>query len=78
MNHIAPASGNPLRESRPAGVGMILGGHVRVGLEDNLYIARGKLAESNAVLVARAARIVEELGERVATPAEARSLLGLQ
>lgn len=57
---------------------VILGGHVRVGLEDNLYIARGKLAESNAVLVARAARIVEELGERVATPAEARSLLGLQ
>lgn len=57
---------------------VILGGHVRVGLEDNLYIARGKLAEGNAVLVARAARIVEELGERVATPAEARSLLGLQ
>ena len=57
---------------------VILGGHVRVGLEDNLYIARGKLAEGNAVLVARAARIVEELGERVATPAEARSLLGLK
>jgi uncharacterized protein (DUF849 family) len=57
---------------------VILGGHVRVGLEDNLYLARGKLAEGNAPLVARAARIVHELGERVATPAEARSILGLQ
>jgi len=56
---------------------VILGGHVRVGLEDNLYMARGALAEGNAPLVARAARIVAELGERVATPAEARALLGL-
>jgi len=57
---------------------VILGGHVRVGLEDNLYLARGQLAEGNAPLVARAARIVEELGERVATPAEARAILGLR
>lgn len=56
---------------------VILGGHVRVGLEDNLYLARGELAEGNAPLVARAARIVVELGERVATPAEARGLLRL-
>jgi uncharacterized protein (DUF849 family) len=56
---------------------VVLGGHVRVGLEDNLYLARGELAPGNAPLVARAARIITELGERVATPAEARSLLGL-
>ncbi len=54
---------------------VILGGHVRVGLEDNLYLARGVLAEGNAPLVARAKRIVEELGERTATPAEARAIL---
>lgn len=57
---------------------VILGGHVRVGLEDNLYLSRGQLAQGNAPLVARAARIVEELGERVATPKEARELLGLR
>ena len=54
---------------------VILGGHVRVGLEDNLYLARGVLAEGNAPLVARARRIVEELGEHAASPAEARTIL---
>jgi uncharacterized protein (DUF849 family) len=56
---------------------VILGGHVRVGLEDNLYLARGVLAPGNAALVQRAVRIVEELGGTVATPAEARRILGL-
>jgi uncharacterized protein (DUF849 family) len=56
----------------------ILGGHVRVGLEDNLYIAKGKLATGNAQLVERAVTIVEALGAAVATPAEARQILGLQ
>ena len=56
---------------------VVLGGHVRVGLEDNLYLSRGVLAPGNAALVARAVTIVEALGERVATPAEARALLGL-
>lgn len=56
---------------------VILGGHVRVGLEDNLYLARGVLAPGNASLVERAVRIVEELGGSVATPAEARRILGL-
>jgi uncharacterized protein (DUF849 family) len=56
---------------------VILGGHVRVGLEDNLYLARGKLSPGNAPLVARAAAIIEALGDAVATPAEARGLLGL-
>lgn len=56
---------------------MILGGHVRVGLEDNLYLARGVLAPGNAPLVARAARIVHDLGGSVASPSEARAMLGL-
>lgn len=54
---------------------VILGGHVRVGLEDNLYFARGVLAEGNAPLVARARRIIEELGEHAASPDEARNIL---
>jgi uncharacterized protein (DUF849 family) len=53
------------------------GGHVRVGLEDNLYLDRGVLAPSNAALVERAARLVEALGGELATPAEARQILGL-
>jgi uncharacterized protein (DUF849 family) len=56
---------------------VLLGGHVRVGLEDNLYLARGKLAPSNAALVEKAGRIIEELGDHVATPNEAREILGL-
>lgn len=55
----------------------LLGGHVRVGLEDNIYIEKGVLAENNAALVAKAARIVRELGGTVATPDEARDMLGL-
>ncbi len=55
----------------------LLGGHVRVGLEDNIYLARGVLAPSNAALVERAARIVQDLGGRVATPQEAREMLNL-
>lgn len=53
------------------------GGHVRMGLEDNRHLARGVLAPSNAALVERAVRIVEDLGEAVATPDQARHLLGL-
>lgn len=56
---------------------VVLGGHVRVGLEDNLYLERGVLAPSNAALVEKAASIVRLLGEEVATPAEARGILGL-
>jgi uncharacterized protein (DUF849 family) len=54
---------------------VLLGGHVRVGLEDNLYLAKGELAPSNAALVEKAARIIELLGDGVATPAEARQVL---
>ena len=56
---------------------VLLGGHPRVGLEDNLYLEKGKLAPSNAALVEKAARIIEILGDHVATPTEARRLLGL-
>jgi len=56
---------------------VLLGGHPRVGLEDNIYLEKGKLAPSNAALVEKAARIVEVLGDHLATPAEARQILGL-
>lgn len=56
---------------------VLLGGHVRVGFEDNLYLRRGVLAPSNAVLVEEAAEIVAHLGCEVAGPGEARGLLGL-
>jgi len=56
---------------------VILGGHVRVGLEDNLYLERGVFAPTNAALVERAVTIVTALGERPATPAKAREILGL-
>jgi 3-keto-5-aminohexanoate cleavage enzyme len=56
---------------------LLLGGHVRVGLEDNVYYRRGELATSNAQLVERAVRLAHELNREVATPGQARSLLGL-
>ncbi len=59
-------------------VGVILGGSVRVGLEDNLYLARGELAKSNADLVAKIRRIVAELGFDIAGPNEARQILKLK
>jgi uncharacterized protein (DUF849 family) len=57
---------------------VLLGGHVRVGLEDNLYLAKGQLAPSNAALVEKAVTIVDVLGDYVATPAEARLMLKMQ
>lgn len=56
---------------------VLLGGHVRVGLEDNIYLSRGELANGNAPLVERAAAIIESIGAQVASPAEARSIIGL-
>ena len=56
----------------------ILGGNVRVGLEDNLFIGRGRLAKSNAELVGKIRRILEELGLEAASPAEAGQLLRLK
>jgi uncharacterized protein (DUF849 family) len=56
----------------------MMGGNVRVGLEDSLFIARGKPATSNAEQVSKIRRIIEELGYEIATPADARSMLGLK
>jgi 3-keto-5-aminohexanoate cleavage enzyme len=60
-----------------AALAILLGGHVRVGFEDNVWYSKGRLAKSNAELVARVVRIAEELGREIATPAEARRLFGL-
>jgi len=57
---------------------VLLGGHCRVGLEDNLYLEKGQLAKSNAEQVAKMARIIRELGSEPATPDEARQILGLK
>ena len=54
-----------------------MGGHVRVGFEDNVYYHKGVLAESNAELVARVKRIADECGRPVASPEEARKMLGV-
>jgi uncharacterized protein (DUF849 family) len=56
---------------------VLLGGHVRVGLEDNLYLERGVLA-SNEALVSKAINIIELMGARAVTPAEAREKLKLR
>ena len=57
---------------------VMMGGNVRVGLEDSLYISRGKAAKSNAEQVGKIKRIIEELGYEAATPDEARAILGLK
>lgn len=57
---------------------IIDGGHVRVGLEDNVSISKGVLAKSNGELVAKVVRMAKELGRDIATPAEAREILGLK
>jgi uncharacterized protein (DUF849 family) len=57
---------------------LLLGGNCRVGLEDNLYLDKGKMAKSNADQVAKMIRIANELGIEAATPAEARKILGLK
>lgn len=57
---------------------ILLGGHVRVGLEDNIYYRRGELSQGNAPLVARVFRLAGELGRPLATPNEARRILNLE
>lgn len=57
--------------------GILMGGHVRVGFEDNIYYSKGVLADSNAQLVERIVRIAKELGREIATPDEARRILGI-
>jgi len=61
-----------------ATLGIIMGGHARVGFEDNIFIEKGVLAKSNAELVEKVIRIARELGREIATPDEARKILGLK
>lgn len=56
-------------------MGMIMGGHVRVGLEDNIYYSKDVLAKSNVELVERVVRIAKEFGRELANPKEARKIL---
>ncbi|MFZ8804025.1 MAG: 3-keto-5-aminohexanoate cleavage protein, partial [Candidatus Calescibacterium sp.] len=57
---------------------VLLGGHARVGYEDNFYLPNGEMAKSNGELVEAAARIIREVGKEVATPEEARKILKLE
>jgi len=83
MRSLLPASANWAafgigRMQMPmAAQSVLLGGHVRVGLEDNLYLSRGVFA-TNGDLVARARQLIEHMGYEVATPDEARTILGLR
>ena len=61
-----------------AAMALVMGGHIRVGMEDNIYLDRGVLAKTNAELVERVARIVAAYGRPIASPAEARTILGLK
>jgi len=61
-----------------ATLGVMMGGHARVGFEDNIFIEKGVLAKSNAELVEKLVRIARELGREIATPDEARKILGLK
>lgn len=61
-----------------AAASIISGGHVRVGFEDNIYLEKGVLAKNNGELVSKVVRLSKELGREVATPEEARKILGLK
>jgi len=60
------------------GASLVLGGNVRAGVEDNLYLPNGEMAKSNGELIAKARQMAEDVGRRAATVAEARDLLGLK
>ena len=57
---------------------LAMGGHIRVGMEDNIFCSKGRLAKSNVEFVERAGRLIHELGKEVATPEETREILGLK
>jgi 3-keto-5-aminohexanoate cleavage enzyme len=63
---------------RLIGAALALGGNVRAGLEDNLYLPDGEMASSNGELIAKARQMAEDMGRRAATVAEAREMLGLR
>jgi len=70
-------SGVGRSEFQMAAMAIIMGGHVRVGFEDNVYIEKGILAKSNSELVEKVVRLANELGRKIATPNDARKILGL-
>ena len=70
-------SGIGRSEFEMAAMSIMMGGHVRVGFEDNVYVSKGVLAKSNGELVAKVVRLANELGRQIATPKEAREILGL-
>lgn len=72
------ATGIGRYEFSVATMAILTGGHVRVGFEDNIYISKGVLARSNRELVEKVVRIARELGREIATPQEARKILGLE
>lgn len=76
-NYVWSCAATGKQEFELGAAALILGGNVRVGLEDNLYLSKGKLAQSNADLVAKMVRIAKEFGSEIATPEEARALLHL-
>ncbi|MEG2936289.1 MAG: 3-keto-5-aminohexanoate cleavage protein, partial [Clostridium sp.] len=61
-----------------AAMAIIDGGHVRVGFEDNVYLSKGVSAKSNGELVEKVVRLAKELGREIATPSEARKILGIK
>ena len=71
------AAGIGRNEFPVAAFGIIMGGHVRVGFEDNIYLEKGLLAKSNGELVTKAVRLAKEFGRETARPDEARKILGL-
>jgi 3-keto-5-aminohexanoate cleavage enzyme len=71
------ATGIGRHEFPMATLAIVAGGHVRVGFEDNIYLSKGVLAKSNGELVDKVVRIAKELGREIATPAEARGILGM-
>ena len=80
--HIPPGSpwsviGAGKTQFAMAMMGLIMGGHIRVGMEDNIYLKRGVLARSNAQFVERVVRLAQEYGREIASPKEAKEILGL-
>jgi len=65
-------------QMRMCTTGLLMGGNVRVGLEDNMYVEKGQMAKSNAEQVEKIIRIARELGVEPAKPEEARQILGLK
>src|SRR3954452_20276769 len=77
-DYLSSGLGAGRHQTRLVTVGAILGGNVRVGLEDSIYLEKGRLAESNAEQVEKIARILGELSLEIATPDEAREMLALK